>query len=639
MARHSENQAAAGDLLAAALRYATLGLWVLPLHSAPGGVCTCGAANCNSPGKHPRTSNGLTGASTDVMVISEWWRRWPTANIAVRTGPESGVAVLDVDPRHGGLVSLEKLKRKNGRLPNGPQTLTGSGGQHRWFRYPEGGIRNSTGVLGKGLDVRGEAGYVVVPPSIHASGNVYKWKHPFDRDALQDPGALFADATKRRNGAPKVTDVIPEGKRREAMLMVAGALKRKGLTGDEILPALRKLNERCRPPLDEAELESVAHESTIETDPAAAIPTVEEEELPPVDGDVDGAVLLDAVAAHLRQFMVIGEAELVVVVLFVVVTYAVDAFTVVCYLRVVSPTKRTGKSRLLELLEFLVHRPVKTGGLSEAALFRSLANGSATLLFDEIGKVLGEAARDRNSSVEAIFLNGYAAGTPVLRCVGEGTRQVVTEFPVYGAKVLAGVGTLDDMINDRSWPIGLKRKTRGEKVERFRRRDASEAAAPLRAQMKAWTEAHLDELAAATPELPEQLDDRAQDVAECLLAVADLAGGGWPERARRTVIALRGNSDLADDEIGVELLADIRKAFDTAKTDRFPTDELLLALRQDDERPWKTWKRGEPINARQLAGLLRGFEIRSRVIRIDASTTAKGYLKEQFEDAWKRYTP
>jgi hypothetical protein len=275
-------------MLAAALDYALAGLLVLPLHAAPGGVCSCGKPDCDSAGKHPRNSNGLTGASSDVAVVSEWWRRWPDANVGIRTGHESGIVVLDVDPRHGGIGSLETLKRKHGGIPTGPQVLTGSGGQHLYFAFPENGIRNSAGKLGDGLDVRGDGGYVVVPPSRHETGNAYTWLRPFNRETLPDPGELFADAVKRRNGtAAKVADVIPEGQRRAAMLTVAGKLKRSGLTGAEILPTLRELNRRCVPPLDEAELTSVACRSTIEPDPATAIRTVPDADPQPVDDVIE----------------------------------------------------------------------------------------------------------------------------------------------------------------------------------------------------------------------------------------------------------------------------------------------------------------------------------------------------------------
>jgi Bifunctional DNA primase/polymerase, N-terminal/Primase C terminal 1 (PriCT-1) len=263
-----------GGLLEAAVAYATAGIPVLPLHSARDGVCSCGNAACDDVAKHPRTEHGLKDATADVQRVAAWWERWPDASIGIPTGEPSGFVVLDVDPRHGGNASLDRLQRQHGRVSTA-RVLTGSGGAHHWFRRGDTGIRNSAGQVGDGLDVRGDGGYVVAPPSIHASGNPYRWMRPLE-DATDVPDWLRA--TERRNGttAAKLDEVIPEGKRRAAMLQVAGKLKRAGLSGDEIIPTLRKLNERCRPPLDEAELVTIAYPSTIAVDPVAAIPTVRE---------------------------------------------------------------------------------------------------------------------------------------------------------------------------------------------------------------------------------------------------------------------------------------------------------------------------------------------------------------------------
>src|SRR6266545_1923754 len=117
------------DVRLRALDYALAGYPVLPLHSVRDGACTCGSHECSIPGKHPRLSNGLDGASRDVAIVEGWWRRWPDANVALITGGTSGLAVLDVDILHGGTTTLERLQRKHGTLPRTPTTLTGSGGR------------------------------------------------------------------------------------------------------------------------------------------------------------------------------------------------------------------------------------------------------------------------------------------------------------------------------------------------------------------------------------------------------------------------------------------------------------------------------------------------------------------------------
>jgi hypothetical protein len=166
----------------AALSYAARGWDVFPCHSIGGaGRCSCCRPDCASPAKHPRIAGGLTAATSDPSTIQQWWRRWPTANVAVRTGAASGIVVLDIDPDHGGDETLAHLLDEHGPVPTGAVVHTGSGGRHVYFAHPGGLIRNDTGRrLGPGLDIRGDGGYVIAPPSGHANGRSYRW-HDGDR--------------------------------------------------------------------------------------------------------------------------------------------------------------------------------------------------------------------------------------------------------------------------------------------------------------------------------------------------------------------------------------------------------------------------------------------------------------------------
>jgi hypothetical protein len=160
----------------AALVYAERGWHVFPCHSIkPRGGCTCGSDGCTSPGKHPRTERGLYAASTDPARVAAWWRRCPNANVGIRTGAVSGLAVIDIDPLHGGLISFEQLVNEWGQFPLGRVVRTGSRGFHIYFRHPGSEIRNSVNRLGPGIDIRGDGGYVIAPPSIHATGDRYVW--------------------------------------------------------------------------------------------------------------------------------------------------------------------------------------------------------------------------------------------------------------------------------------------------------------------------------------------------------------------------------------------------------------------------------------------------------------------------------
>ncbi|MDQ6617393.1 MAG: bifunctional DNA primase/polymerase [Actinomycetota bacterium] len=145
------------DVPTAAERYAARGWAVLPLR----------------PGtKLPATAHGLHDASTDLASIRRWWSRWPSANVGIATGARSGVVVLDVDPPTG-FESLRLLEVEHGPLPAGRQVKTPRGGLHLYFSHDGDAVPNSAGRLGRGLDVRGDGGYVVAPPSTLIGGRRY----------------------------------------------------------------------------------------------------------------------------------------------------------------------------------------------------------------------------------------------------------------------------------------------------------------------------------------------------------------------------------------------------------------------------------------------------------------------------------
>jgi len=158
--------------LQAALSYASLGWSVIPCHSVQGEEldCTCGLRDCGSAGKHPRTLNGFLDATTDPKKIQDWFTRWPDSNVAIVTGENSGLWVVDVEAE--GLDEHAALLRA---LPNTIVAQTGGGGRHYYFRYPPLGSWKNRNPLLAHVDIRGEGGYVVAPPSRHRSGGQYEW--------------------------------------------------------------------------------------------------------------------------------------------------------------------------------------------------------------------------------------------------------------------------------------------------------------------------------------------------------------------------------------------------------------------------------------------------------------------------------
>lgn len=267
--------------LTAALAYAEHGWLVFPLHTPNGnGRCDC-RKECSSPGKHPRTMNGLNGATSDSDQIRQWWSMWPQANIGIATGARSGFFVLDVDEAHGGKESIKALTEKHGPFPERTFQRTGGGGWHILFKHPGiriGNVQNSDR-LGKGIDVRGDGGYIVAAPSLHVSGQRYVWKTGFDK--LPDAPHWLITALRRPDPQSiesycSVAD-IPEGQRNNLLTSIAGAMRRRGLSEGAIAAALKVENlQRCVPPLPEGDIDKIAR-SIARYSPEAPIQAVDPE--------------------------------------------------------------------------------------------------------------------------------------------------------------------------------------------------------------------------------------------------------------------------------------------------------------------------------------------------------------------------
>ena len=246
--------------------YVKRGWKVFPCHSfSEEGRCSCGDGGCGSPGKHPRTEHGHQDATTDEANINDWFSRWPAANLGVATGAISGFDVLDVDPRHGGDDSIKDLEAEHGALPDTAEQLTGGGGRHILFRHHD-GVRNKAGAgsgLPPGLDVRGDGGYIIVPPSKHVSGRPYCWEvssQPGEVPLADWPAWLLERVIGIKDAVPAtvVDGAIPEGGRNETLTSLAGTMRRRGMGEAGIRAALLEENKRCVPPLAEDDLCKIA---------------------------------------------------------------------------------------------------------------------------------------------------------------------------------------------------------------------------------------------------------------------------------------------------------------------------------------------------------------------------------------------
>jgi hypothetical protein len=351
------------------------------------------------------------------------------------------------------------------------------------------------------------------------------------------------------------------------------------------------------------------------------------------------ADLLDAVVDFLSRFVAFRyRAQVIACALWVAHTFAIDASDNTGYLGVTSAEKRSGKTRLLDVLELLVAKPWRVVLPSEAVLFRKLAaNPGTTLLLDELDAVFGPKTAAQHEGIRALLNDGYRRGSKVPRCVGEGSKQRVVDFDCYGAKALAAINELPDTIADRCIHIRLQRRAKSEHVERFRYRDVAPDGDDLRRALADALAPHIETLRAARPELPYELEDRLQDSWEPLLCVADLAGGEWPEAARQAALELAGARPSDEDSLQARLLADIRTVFTDEGSERLFTADLIDALAEIEESPWGDYY-GKPISAQGISKLLRGYGIKPHLIRI-GEEVKRGYVATAFTDAWNRYLP
>lgn len=248
-----------------AIELAELGLQVFPLHTWSVDRCSCNT-DCTSPAKHPRTRNGLKDATTDLSTLLNWWGMWPAANIGVRTGPESGIVVLDIDPRNGGMETWLSMLAEHEYTHTGPACITGGGGMHLWMTHPGVKILSRSSKLGAGLDVKADGGYVCAPPSVHQTGAPYVWVEghaPWECDTQPIPEwllVLMQDAqTPDKHGASPVPDKIRKGARDQSLASLAGTMRYRNMGETAIFNALMAENaEKCDPPLDTRDVARIA---------------------------------------------------------------------------------------------------------------------------------------------------------------------------------------------------------------------------------------------------------------------------------------------------------------------------------------------------------------------------------------------
>jgi hypothetical protein len=346
-------------------------------------------------------------------------------------------------------------------------------------------------------------------------------------------------------------------------------------------------------------------------------------------GDVVLRQLYDFLGRFIRYP---SEAAHVAHTLWIVHTYMMDRWSATGRLAFLSAEKESGKTRALEVTEKLVPNPKMTANGSANYLFRIAAQG-VTLLYDEIDTIFGPKAQE-HEDIRSFLNAGYKRSGSFGRCVTVGNKIETEDLPAYAAVAVAGIGFLPDTILSRSIVVQMRRRRAGEKVEPWRERSCTPQADRVRSSLVAWTRSQ-PEMIEDWPTMPNGIEDRAEEIWEPLIVVADLAGGDWPARAREAAVTLVMEGREKEISLGVKLLTDLRTIFGKSETKR--TAEILADLCAMEEAPWGDLK-GKSLDARGLARRLKPYNVKSHVIRFGA-TTANGYQRTDLMDAWDRYVP
>jgi hypothetical protein len=345
---------------------------------------------------------------------------------------------------------------------------------------------------------------------------------------------------------------------------------------------------------------------------------------------------LDLVHHLLWRYLEMTPHQFVAVSLWIAHTFVYQRFTVTPRLMVTSPVRGCGKTTLLDLLEALCVRPLKSDSITAASIYHAVDREHPTLLIDEADN-LGLAF---NGALRAVLNSGHRRGGKVTRYHGGQARSFATFAPV----AVAAIGTLPLPVMHRSIVIRMARRDGRRQLTRLDK-DGPDTKADLNVAYRMMFRWASDAELNSDPPMPAQLRDRRADNWRPLIAIADAFGADWAKRAREAAILWA--SEHHDEDAAVVLLRDIRDIFDARGVDRLPSRAMVDDLNGADDAPWLEWRginrnqQPHKLSPGELATLLEPFQIRPRTIRIlsgaSAKPTVKGYYRTQFEAAWRSY--
>jgi hypothetical protein len=339
-------------------------------------------------------------------------------------------------------------------------------------------------------------------------------------------------------------------------------------------------------------------------------------------------MILDDVEGAVRKYCVLpDEHSYVAVSLYIAATHAQPAWETATRLVIKAPEKQCGKSRLLDMVDAMCWRPMMAASMSPAALIASIdADEPPTILMDEVDTVFTGAGS--NEALRGLLNAGHQRGRPYVRV----RNRERVEQPTFAMAALAGIGDMPATIEDRAIIVSLRRRRPDEPVSPYRRKRDEVPLRSLGFHLSAWVRDGIEWLTEHEPESP--LEDRPADNWEPLFSIADLAGGTWPERARKAAIQLdKAAADTRTATRSEKLLSDLRVIFTGMRLvgeHRIKSEDLVKALAKTDPDSW------QDLEPYRLSRMLHPYGIEPKMIRF-GDKTFRGYEAGMFTDTFERY--
>jgi hypothetical protein len=349
----------------------------------------------------------------------------------------------------------------------------------------------------------------------------------------------------------------------------------------------------------------------------------------PWSSPVDIDDLANKMAILIKRYCVVTDEEADAAVLWIISSYLINGFNIFPKLSLISPQKRCGKSTLMEVISAMSRDGLFTSNVSAASIYRLTEQYELTLFIDEADTFL----KNGNPELVGLINSSHNKNSAnILRCTGD--DHTPRSFSTWMAMALASIRELPPTIMDRSIVINLRRMKATESVARIPGNLLGDCQ-PIRRKLLSWCGAQFAYIESNPVEPPRIGNDRAADNWLPLFTVAGQIGKLWPFRCETAYHAL---TTVSEPELPTQLLMDIRTILGQHGMTQITSEELLRELCNDSAKPWSTFNNGKPLTSNKMAVLLRPYNIKPKAMRFP-SGSKRGYMTEQFTDAFERYLP